>query len=319
MGPPERARSGRSSALAIEIVGFSPAGVDSLPIAPAQACIMTKTIAFVAALGAGLLLVVSAAGVSHAQIDLRRIGADVTDLPFGKDADAVTRWVGERLKRSYAARIAASVDRSERGKLEAQRDRELQEFRAGLVSFDGARTGYEVSLVAGEFGVGTRESMLRWSDGAGDHFFFFVDDALWKYALSQPPATPFPNRLAELAKALGKPASVDSERVAGDTLEPVHATWQDGRSRVRLVNRRVIYGQDLLIVEDRPRSDQVAELRAKSGAPDVEKRVDDLDRFLLDPDEDEESELEAPPGKRSQAPSNDAPPQAAVGADAPLR
>lgn len=242
-----------------------------------------------------LLLVLLATAPSRpagAAIDLRRVDTSLVGLPFGGDADAVAGWVKERLERLYAPRLKSAVDDNERAKLRAQLDREVFDFRSRLVAFDGRRTGFEVSAIAGEFMAGTDEGLLVHKDAEGDHYFFLIGGKFWKYGRMLPADGPFADRIAAQAKRVGKPESVDSTRDGSGEPAPVRATWSDERLRVRLWNRRLLYGYDLLLVDFRPLADGIEGLRggrtADGDGPSLEP---DLESYLLGEGEDEEAKL----------------------------
>ena len=245
---------------------------------------------------ASLFVVIPLAAVAptpaHAALELRRIDSSLVDLPFGRDIDAVSSWVRERLERLYAPRIKAAVDDNERAKRRAQLDREVFDFQSRLIAFDGRRTGYEVSAVAGEFMAGTDESMLVLKDPDGDHFFFFVNGRMWKYARMLPTQNPFPDRIAEQASRLKKPDQVETARDASGTPTAVRAVWNDDTLRLRLWNRRLLYGFDLMVIEYRPLADKIEELRGGREVGKVAPTLEpDLNGFLLDDGEDEEEML----------------------------
>lgn len=241
-----------------------------------------------------LLLLVATAlpSAASAAVDLRRVDSSLVDLPFGGGVDDVATWVKSRLERVYAPRIKAAVDDNDRARLRAQLEREVFEFRSALIAFDGRRTGYEVSPVAGEFMVGSDESMLVLKDRGGDHFFFFIGGRLWKYGRLLTTENPFADRLASQAHRLGAPERVETSRGRGETATPIKAVWSDDRLELRLWNRRLLYGYDVMFIDFRALSDRIAELRGGRQATGGAHGVDpDLEGFLLDDDEDEEERL----------------------------
>jgi len=245
---------------------------------------------------ASLLVVVPMATAvpssAQAALDLRRVDSSLVDLPWGGDSKAVSGWVRQRLERLYAPRLKAAVDDNDRAKLRAQLDREVDDFGAQLVVFDGRRTGYEVSPVAGEFMAGTDETMLVLKDPGGDHFFFFINGKLWKYAKMLTTENPFPDRIAEQSKRLKKPDRVDTAREDGDQPTAVRAVWSGDDLRLRLWNRRLLYGYDLMVIEYRPLADKIEELRGGRDVGSLAPKLEpDLDSFLLDDGVDEEDLL----------------------------
>ncbi|PIE19401.1 MAG: hypothetical protein CSA66_02375 [Proteobacteria bacterium] len=230
---------------------------------------------------------------AQAALDLRRVDTFLAELPYGGDIDAVARWLQKRLEQRYAPKIKAALDDNERAKLRAQLDREVFDFRSRVIVFDGRRTGYEVSPIAGEFLVGSNESLAVYRERQGDLYFFFINGRLWKFGRADRPDSPFADRIATHSRRLGKPDRVvNSHDARGREVAPVKAAWQDDRVTVRLWNRRLLYGYDVLFVQHRPIADRIDELRGGRAASDQHGGVDpDLESFLLGEGEDEEDEL----------------------------
>jgi len=242
------------------------------------------------------VLVGGSLDAASATVDLRRVDSSLVDLPFGGSVEQVVGWVKDRLSRDFAPRIKAAVDDNERARLRAQLDREIFEFRQQMVTFDGRRTGYEVSPVAGEFMVGSDERLAVLRDGLGDHFFFFIGDRFWKYGRLLRPDNPFADRIAAQARRMGAPVTVDTVAERGQEPAPVRATWRGDRLELRLWNRRLLYGYDVMFLDYRPIADRIDDLRGGRVAEDHRLRVDPaLEDFLLDDDEDEEEFLRGDP------------------------
>lgn len=241
-----------------------------------------------------LLLMVATAlpSAASAAVDLRRVDSSLVDLPFGGGVDDVATWVKHRLERVYAPRIKAAVDDNDRARLRAQLEREVFEFRSAIIAFDGRRTGYEVSPVAGEFMVGSDESMLVLRDRGGDHFFFFIDGKLWKYGRLLTTENPFADRIASQAHRLGPPERVETTSDRGAAATPTKAIWSDDRLELRLWNRRLLYGYDVMFIDFRAIADRIADLRGGRQATGATHGIDpDLEGFLLDDEQDEEEQL----------------------------
>ncbi|MCA9518808.1 MAG: hypothetical protein KC635_27925 [Myxococcales bacterium] len=241
---------------------------------------------------ATLVAVPMTASLAAASIDLRRVDSSIADLPFGGSLDQVVTWVRTRLESEYAPRLKLAVDDNERARLRAQLDREVFELRAQMAVFDGRRTGYEVSPVAGEFMTGSNESMAILHSREGDHYFFFINGRFWKYGRLLRADGPFADRVAAEARMIGKPEAVENTTDRRGETSPVKATWSDDKLRVRIWNRRLLYGYDVMFVEYRPIGDKITELRDGREVDTAGPGVDpDLDSFLLNAGEDEEQEL----------------------------
>ena len=230
-----------------------------------------------------LAAVVGLAGTGRAQaaVDLRSIDPELATLPFGKDIEAIELWVGKRLDRSAAAGLARAVDRKERARLRANRDHELEAMRLGEQVFDGRKTGLEFSIVASEFGVGTGESLLQHKEGEETHYFFLRDGKMWKYLRVLAPAPTYLGRMTSFQKALGEPSGLADESDGDGGRRLISTTWRKGPYDMRLVNRRIIFGADVFIIEDHAIAGELAEARKKTGRKGTSTE-DSIDAYLLD-------------------------------------
>lgn len=256
-------------------------------------------------LAAATLAVPLLTPLASAAIDLRRVDSSIADLPFGGSLDQVVKWVRTRLEGEYAPRLKLAVDDNERARLRAQLDREVFEVRAQMAVFDGRRTGYEVSPVAGEFMTGSNEAMAILHSAEGDHYFFFINGRFWKYGRLLRASAPFADRVAAEARMIGKATSVENTTDRHGETSPIKGTWTDEKLRVRLWNRRLLYGYDVMFIEYRPIADKITALRDGREVEPAGRGVDpDLDGFLLNAGEDEEAELRRDAKDRGQPPGD---------------
>ncbi len=222
-------------------------------------------------------------GRAQAAVDLRSIDPELATLPFGKDIEAIELWVGKRLDRAAAGGLARAVDVKERARLRANRDRELEAMRLGEQVFDGRKTGLEFSIVASEFGVGTGESLLQHKEGEETHYFFLRDGKMWKYLRVLAPAPTYMGRMTAFQKALGEPSGLADESDGDGGRRLISTTWRKGAHDMRLVNRRIIFGADVFVIEDHTVATELAEARKKAGrkGPSTDGSLDEY--FLDDP------------------------------------
>lgn len=211
--------------------------------------------------------------------ELAQIDRSLADLPIGKGRDALHQWFKERMDRAALTTIAAATDYAEKERLRAQRDQELAALVQGEVAFDSADAKWDVSLVAGEFGRGTGESMIVWRRREETLYFFLREGVLWKVARQLDLGESFAHRLAHWSSTFRSEGAV----VARSADSPTEVVWARDTLDVRLVNRRLLYGGDLLIIESRKVANALASARAEAAVPAVSKSkgTDDLEDFFL--------------------------------------
>ncbi|MEZ4266967.1 MAG: hypothetical protein R3F39_11355 [Myxococcota bacterium] len=219
------------------------------------------------------------AGERHSShVRLRLIDQSLESLPFGKGAEDVTAWVRARLDTTYGPRMKAALSSHQRDVVREQLERELQTFSSSRVVFDGARTGFEVSIVANEFVAGAEESLLLFREQGVEHYFFFSHDKFWKYARPLADDIAFTERLAVQTKDQGRP---DSVLRGADQTTVTQAIWTSKDRRLRVQDARSLYRADLLVVEDRAVGDRIELIRGGRKPAKIGGDVDpDLDDFL---------------------------------------
>src|SRR6185312_14295275 len=86
--------------------------------------------------------------------------------------------------REIASEYGAALSKAKGGeqdKLKSQLKAAQGEVDRSLVSFDGGKSRWDNSPVAGEFQNGNQESMMVSKDISGTSYYFFLDGKLWKY------------------------------------------------------------------------------------------------------------------------------------------
>jgi|GEM_PF-1503324 len=227
-------------------------------------------------------LMLGMATPARADVDLEIIDPTLKDLQFGQNFGAISDWIGKRLDKVYLPRIARTSDANERARLRARRDQEIVLMRNAEVQFDGRDTGLGASIIAGEFGVGTDESLFSYKEGAETHYFFMHDDKLWKYARVMIDGPTFLGRVATFQNAFGAPTNMTDESDGAGGRSMLSAVWKNAGFDLRLINRRVVYGGDLFVIEDRGVATQLAGLREKAKRPGLGGVDPSVDAFLLD-------------------------------------
>ena len=162
-------------------------------------------------------------------------------------------------------------------------DEELAALNRQMVHFDGRRTGYEVSIVQGEFTAGAEEAVLPFREGDLEHYFFFTRGVFYKYA--RPITAPedggsFADRLANFSSDQGEPFEI--ARAGDPMMGPAkEASWRDDKLQLRLRDRRLLFRSDVFYVESLEGLQQLESHRGTGTQGPGEREVDpDLDDFL---------------------------------------
>lgn len=220
---------------------------------------------------------------TQVSLRLRRVDPALESLPFGGDVDKVVGWARERLEARYGPRMKSALDQRERGRFQQQMEEELEALVSRLVHFDGRRTGYEVSIVQGEFAAGAEESLLLFREGDLEHYFFFTRGVFYKYA--RPLKAPegggtFDDRLSNFTSDQGE--AVETVRAGDPMMGPIkEATWQDELHQLRLRDRRLLFRSDVIYVEGRAQLPDLHKNRGEGAKGGNDPAIDpDLEDFL---------------------------------------
>jgi hypothetical protein len=183
--------------------------------------------------------------VQVSSIRLELLDTRLLSVPFGQPMSDTMTWIEGRVSQSYEPRFATALDARERDTLKHRMTREVEELRNKVVAFDGKVTGFEASVVQGEFEVNASESLLLFRDGNVDHYLFFSDGVLWKYARPLRMTDTFETRLAQWRADQGTPTATQE---AG-AVSFANAQWLGLDYSLRLEDRRLVSASDLLVIE----------------------------------------------------------------------
>jgi hypothetical protein len=226
-----------------------------------------------------------APGGTASVAELRALDAALVDLPFGQNRAALRGWLGARLARDAAVAVAAAADLAEKARLKSVHEADTDRILAAEIAFTGSRTPWDASILTGEFGHGSGESLVVWREAGGVHFFLLAGGLLWKYARAFDASTPHAARIEDWTRRLARPpdGSVKVDDGRGE-----RRVWEGRRFTYALVDRRAAHGGDLMVVADREAEKNLA-ARRKPGPDDPAGKgdaPDPLQEFLLGPGEE---------------------------------
>jgi hypothetical protein len=109
------------------------------------------------------------------------IATSMGDLRWGLSESEVAAYVQRHLGEQYNAEIAKTKDGGKQSKLRSELKRAQSDAAKSLVQFDGAKSRWDNSPIAGEFTYGNGESLIASKGPEGDNYYFFVNGRLWKW------------------------------------------------------------------------------------------------------------------------------------------
>jgi hypothetical protein len=126
--------------------------------------------------------------------------------------------------------------------LEAEREQVKAAFTRSLVEFKDTPTGFDTTGIRGEYTYRNKESVMSIERKGKKRFFFFINDRLWKMydevplADGGPLGKTFAEAVAKVNAQLNAKARMENADAAKGIVANT-ATWKDGASRLRLVDR----------------------------------------------------------------------------------
>ncbi|RAL23493.1 hypothetical protein DL240_04850 [Lujinxingia litoralis] len=214
------------------------------------------------------------------------IAAMLGDIEWGDSRQDVV----EKLRTQMLAELRNDERlRNDRVAMQRERQRALDRARAvedSHTQLQGARTGYEVSIIAGEFKKDNREELLRVRDEMAQRYYLFVDGKLYRvvvaYNRDYVANVGFETFLSQASRRYGRPVSTDYGEIFGEEVL-VRARWEDGSSELRVEDKREFFGTFAMVFSDRQ---MISQLRSanrlasseEQGQGEVSERVRALQR-----------------------------------------
>ena len=242
----------------------------------------------ICALSLWLALLAPAAGANGTTtLDLKSLDDGLESIPFGVDsASLIDTWIKSRLESELEPKLKRTLDPHEREALRQGLRGELRALKAKVTRLAGERSTYDVSVIADEFKLNADQSVFAWRENDATHYFLFSHDQLWKYVrVYEDVSSSFALRGKDLRNRLGP-----NHRATPVTLE-----WIGPQNRIRLVDRRRLYGADLLIIEDAAIAAQITPAPKSAKGPEIDPEIRAL---LADPLDDPDTSAQPPARKR---------------------
>jgi hypothetical protein len=130
---------------------------------------------------------------------------------------------------------------------------EIKQVEDSYKRLQGDRTGFEVSVIAGEFTPNNGESVLRVRDQVAQRFYFFLDGSLYKLVVAYNPDyvrnIGFEAFVSQAARRYGRPEATDYGTIRGEEAL-VLARWQDGHSELRVENKQEFFATFTMAFSD---------------------------------------------------------------------
>ena len=213
---------------------------------------------------------------------------------FGMSKDDVLKILQKQIDDRYEDKIKDTTDIAEQDNLRRQKKAELGRVSGTYISFDtDAKTGWDVSIIDGEFAHKTNEALMEhWENQGGKNqrrFFFFYNGRLWKMFVSLDVSI-----LPEDKKNFDTFREVMEKQYGPGDVEPGKITWHAGEFDVRAIDRLHDYDALGLAIEDPRVKSEVLALRAQM-AP-AKQETPAVIKAVIDPDNKDHPDVKSDNG-----------------------
>ena len=196
---------------------------------------------------------------------------------WGMSPDDVLAALGKQLGERIAPELAKITDVYEQTRMRKQVKDQVDQVRKSFIKFEGQKTGWDVSIIEGEFMHGNDESMMQYreSDPATgrqqDRFFFFHQGKLWKQFIAFD-MTPYKGKTFNdfreaMESRYGKGAPIVKKGPDGQD-HVVAVAWRSGGTDLRAVDLMQFYANFCLAFSDDSVEKQMQAVR-QARAPKV--------------------------------------------------
>ena len=194
----------------------------------------------------------------------KKLALNMGPYKWGMTKDEILKILEKDINARFEEQIKATSDIPLQDRLRKEKKAELGRIAKTFTSFEGKRTGWDVSIIEEEFAHHTGESMLeKWEkeDGKNNRrFFFFHEGRLYKMFIQLDVSIlPEDKRNFETFKG------VMLSNYGGGDVQTDRITWRTADFEVRAIDKLKAYGAVAIAIEDpRVKKELVAIREAKA-------------------------------------------------------
>ncbi len=195
-----------------------------------------------------------------AKISSEALGQLMGPFKFGMSKTKVLKVLSRQLDERFQDKIKDTSDIAEQDQLRRTKKQMLKKVKSSYVSFEGKKSGWDVSIIDDQFGHKTGESMLvYWENNADGNdqrrFFFFHEGSMFKmYIALNSSMLPVEQRSFDFFKSLmvkryGPGKLVTRKKRSGEVV-PVLVDWAAPKYHVQAIDKVSFYGSFCLMIAD---------------------------------------------------------------------
>jgi hypothetical protein len=176
---------------------------------------------------------------------------------WGMKPEDVEKLVSVQIEKKYQGRVdQAKQDPGKQTRIREEMSREIQAVKKSYSKFEGAKSGWDVSIIGPEFEQNTGEAVVVTKEDIWTRYFFFFEDGLYKMFLAfnkdALEGKTFQDFGKDMEAKYGRAKEVyRDDKVKGSIRHTLdHFEWSAGGDRLRLVDRSEFYGVFCLVLFD---------------------------------------------------------------------
>ncbi len=212
---------------------------------------------------------------------------------FGMTKDDVLGVLQKQIDEASEDKLKATTDIAAQDRIRRDRKAELARIASSYTAFETKSTGWDVSIIAGEFAHNTGESLMdRWENSGGKNqrrFFFFYNGRLWKMFVSLDVSI-----LPEDKKNFETFRGILEGKYGGGDVGDTTITWRAGDFDVRAIDRLKDYDALGLVIEDPRTRGEVEALRVTKAPP--KEQISPVIKAIVDPDDKDHPNVKSDSG-----------------------
>ncbi len=212
---------------------------------------------------------------------------------FGMTKDDVLGVLQKQIDEASDDKLKATTDVAAQDRIRRDKKAELARIASSYTSFEAKTTGWDVSIVAGEFAHNTGEALMeRWENSGGKNqrrFFFFYNGKLWKMFVSLDVSI-----LPEDKKNFDTFRGILEGKYGGGDVGDSTITWRAGEFDVRAIDRLKDYDALGIAIEDPHTRSDVEAMRVTKAPP--KEQTSPVIKAIVDPDNKDHPDVKSNSG-----------------------
>jgi hypothetical protein len=218
------------------------------------------------------------------------LGELMAGFKFGMSKDEVVTQLTKNVRERFDEKVKATTDIAAQDRLRRDMNAEVSRVSQSFTTFEGKKTGWDVSIIEDEFAHNTGEAMLEhWENQDGKNqrrFFFFYEGKLWKMFVQLDVSI-----LPEDKKNFETFQGVMTSKYGPGDIDPGKITWRTSEFDVRAIDRLKDYGALAISIENPRVEKDLLALREQKAPPKHETST--VIKAVIDPDKKDHPDVKS--------------------------